>query len=224
MRPKRVARMRSYGVGDAAALDVAEDGHARLEAGRLLDLLAEPVADAALREQLVAELVDLALFLGSRELAALADDDDREVLAARVPAADLARDLVEVDRPLGDQDHVGAAGDAAVHRDPAGVPAHHLDDHDAVVRLGRRVEPVDRLGADRDGGVEAERVVGAREVVVDRLRDADDGELELAVERAQRRRGCPRRRSRRARRAARTSVRTCRRHRRPCTGSCSTCR
>jgi hypothetical protein len=40
---------------------------------------------------------------------------------------------------------VFSSGDAAVDGDPAGVAAHHLDDHDAVVRLGRRVQPVDRL-------------------------------------------------------------------------------
>ena len=63
-----------------------------------------------------------------------------------------------------------------------GVPAHHLDDHDAVVRLGRRVQPVDRLGRDRHRRVEAERVVGSREIVVDRLRHADDREVVLAEE------------------------------------------
>ena len=94
----------------------------------------------------------------------------------------LGAHLVDVDGPLGDQDHVGAARDAAVHGDPAGVAAHHLDHHDAVVRLGGRVQPVDRLGADRDRGVEAERVVGAGEVVVDRLRHPDDVDAELVVE------------------------------------------
>jgi hypothetical protein len=83
---------------------------------------------------------------------------------------------------LGDQDHVGAAGDAAHHRDPAGVTAHDLDDHDAVVRLGRGVEPVDRLGADRHRGVEAEGVVGSGQVVVDRLRHADDRQALLGVQ------------------------------------------
>ena len=58
--------------------------------------------------------------------------------------------------------------------DPAGVPAHHLDDHHAVVRLGGRVQPVDRVGDDLHGGLEAERHVGAAEVVVDRLRHAHD--------------------------------------------------
>ena len=44
------------------------------------------------------------------------------------------------------------------------------------------MEAVDRLGRDRDGGIEAERVVGAREVVVDRLRDTHDGEAVLAMQ------------------------------------------
>ena len=86
-----------------------------------------------------------------------------------------------------------------VQRDPAGVPAHHLDDQRPVVRLGRGVQPVDRLHRDVDRGVEAERVVGrgrgrcrwswARRRPARRRRRA-----------AWRRRGCPRRRSRSARR------------------------
>src|SRR5205823_8889768 len=63
------------GGGGAAALDVTEDGDACLEPGPVLDLLTQPFADATLREQLVAELVDLSLVLGARQLAALADDD-----------------------------------------------------------------------------------------------------------------------------------------------------
>ena len=62
------------------------------------------------------------------------------------------------------------------------VPAHHLDDHHAVVRLRGRVQAVDRLGRDRDGGVEAEGVVGRVQVVVDRLRNADDRKAVLGVE------------------------------------------
>jgi hypothetical protein len=41
------------------------------------------------------------------------------------------------------------------------------------------VEPVDRLGRDVDRGVEAEREVGGAEIVVDRLRHADDVDAEL---------------------------------------------
>src|SRR5207247_8785292 len=44
------------------------------------------------------------------------------------------------------------------------------------------VETVDRLRADEDGGVEAEGVVGRREVVVYRLRDADHRKVVLRIE------------------------------------------
>ena len=101
---------------------------------------------------------------------ALGDDDDREVRAALVAVRDAVADLVDVERLLGDEDDVGAAGEPGVRRDPARVPAHHLDDHHAVVALGGRVQAVDRVGRDLHRGVEAEREVGGREVVVDRLR------------------------------------------------------
>jgi hypothetical protein len=82
--------------------------------------------------------------------------------------------IENVERPLGHQDHVGAAGDAGVGGDPPGVAAHHLDDDHAVVRLGGGVQAVDRVGGDLHRGLEAEREVGPVEVVVDRLRHADD--------------------------------------------------
>ena len=63
-----------------------------------------------------------------------------------------------------------------------GVAAHHLDDHHAVVRLGRGVEAVDGLGGDLHGRVEAECHVGAAEVVVDRLRHAQHRQAVVAVQ------------------------------------------
>ena len=36
-------------------------------------------------------------------------------------------------RQLGDEDDVGAAGDAAVEGDPPGVTTHDLEDHGAVI-------------------------------------------------------------------------------------------
>src|SRR5688572_32740824 len=38
--------------------------------------------------------------------------------------------LFQIERDLRHQDHVGAAGDPAVQRDPPGVAAHHLDHDD----------------------------------------------------------------------------------------------
>jgi hypothetical protein len=66
-----------------------------------------------------------------------------------------------------------------VQGDPSGVAAHDLDHEGAVVALGRGVQPVDGLHRDVHRGVEAERVVGGVEVVVDGLGDPDDGDVEL---------------------------------------------
>src|SRR5215218_8592665 len=99
--------------------------------------------------------------------------------ASRPVRSSTSDDGVDVERVLGDEDDVGTAGHARVQRDPAGVPAHDLDDEGAVVAVAGGVQPVDRLHRDTDGGVEAERVVGGVEVVVDGLRDADDGEPRL---------------------------------------------
>ena len=83
---------------------------------------------------------------------------------------------VVAERDLGDEDDVGAARDAAVERDPAGEPPHHLDHHHAPVALGRRVQPVDGHRHAVDGGGEPEGEDGAADVVVDRLGHADDGD------------------------------------------------
>ena len=85
-------------------------------------------------------------------------------------------DAIQIDLELGHQNRVCARRDPGVGGDPTLCAAHHLDNHDPVVRLGRRREPVERLGRDRDGRVEAERHVRPGDVVVDRLRDADDSE------------------------------------------------
>ena len=114
-------------------------------------------------------------------LGALGDDDDRRELGF-VAAADELADPLDVEGLLRDQDQVGAAGEPGVEGDPAGVAAHHLDDQHPVVAVGGRVQAVDRLHRDVDRGVEAEGVVGGAEVVVDRLRHADDLQAVLLVQ------------------------------------------
>ncbi len=79
------------------------------------------------------------------------------------------------------QDHVGAAGDAGLQRDPTGVAPHHFDDHDALVRFRGGVQAIDRVGRERHRGVESEAAGRPDNVVVDRLRHADDGDA-LQVE------------------------------------------
>ena len=97
-------------------------------------------------------------------------------------ADESAAELVDVERDLGDQHRRRSPGDPRMGSDPPGVAAHHLDEHHPVVALGGRVQAVDRIGGDLHGGVEAERQVGTDDVVVDRLRHADDRQAELGVQ------------------------------------------
>src|SRR3712207_7055212 len=51
----------------------------------------------------------------------------------------------EIERVLGDQDHVGAACDPGLDRDPPGAASHHLEEHQSVVALGRSEEHTSEL-------------------------------------------------------------------------------
>ena len=105
---------------------------------------------------------------------ALRDDHDAEAGAPLVALAQPYGDAGEIERHFGDEDGVGAAGHARVQRNPPRVASHDFDDDDAAMGLGGRVQTVDRVGGERHRGVEAEAVGGADDVVVDRLRHADD--------------------------------------------------
>ena len=185
------------------------------------------VADAA--EAHVAELVLLAALQRERALPrhrALGDHDDREVGTVAVTVLDARAHLVDVERHLGHEHDVGAAGHARVDGDPPRVAAHHLHHHHPVVALGGGVQPVDGVGGDLHRGLEPEGEVGGARGRCrsswarppPRRRPRRRGE--------RRRRACPRRRSRPGRRCAR--ARGCRgrapRRRRTGTGWCAKCR
>ena len=75
---------------------------------------------------------------------------------------------------LGNQNHISATGDAAVHGDPSCVASHDLYHHDALVRFGSSVEAVNGFHRCIDCGVEAETEVGSTQVVVNRLGNTHD--------------------------------------------------
>jgi hypothetical protein len=154
---------------------VAENDRLGLLAEAALQLVSERRADAL--EALVAELVDLAVAVVHGALGgvrALGHAHDCELLPACEAFLDHRDQVGRVEGPLGQADAVGAGRHAGLQGDPAGVPAHDLDDHHALVGLGRGLEAVHRLRGDAHRRVEAERTVRRRDVVVDRLRDADD--------------------------------------------------
>src|ERR1043165_5923452 len=125
------------GRGRAAALRVAEVGVARVNPRAPLDLQREVEADAAeptLTVNLLLRRVVEEVFFGMR-VRVLRDDDDGEGAAALLGVAQKLADARDAEGVFGDEYHVCAAGDAAVGRDPTGVAAHDLDDHDAMARI-----------------------------------------------------------------------------------------
>ena len=153
-------------VGGAAALDMAEDGYARLHADGIVDLFADV-----------------------HRAAGAFGHDDHEVGVAGEAGILNALDnvLLEVDRVLGHEDGRGTDGDADVQRQEACVSAHDLDHGAALVGLHGVAQLVDALDGGVAGGVEADGVVGAAHVVIDgggdaHHRDAEAGELERTAE------------------------------------------
>jgi len=104
----------------------------------------------------------------------ISDHDDAESGTSSLAVAETHRHFVHVVRNLWNQDHVGSAGDAAVERNPPGVAAHHFDNHDPAMGFGRGVQSIDRIGCEVDSRIESETARRPDDVVVDRLRDADE--------------------------------------------------
>src|SRR5581483_2910565 len=99
---------------------------------------------------------------------------DGEGLPAALAALDEVADILEFERDFGDEDDVGAAGDAGFERDPAGIAAHNFHHHDAVMRLSGGEELVNGLNTGVQRGIEAEGDIGGGEVVVNGLGNAYD--------------------------------------------------
>ena len=171
------------GAGGAAPLDVAQHDGARFDARALLDELGQVLADASQLD--VAEGIE-ALVLCDRPALALteggtlADGDDGVTppVGSR-PGLDHPEEAVEVDGLLGQENGVGATGDAGVPDHPTRVAAHDLHHQTSVVRAGGGVEAVDGLRGDGDGGVEPYGELGGIKVVVDGLGAAYGGHAQL---------------------------------------------
>ena len=161
--------------GATAALHVAGDADAGLHSGLLLDGGGDAVGGGG-----VARLgalggpllpLHLGLFLVH---GALGHRDDGEVGALLSAALYGVADAVDVVGHFGQQDDVRAARDAGVEGQPASLVAHDLDAHHAAVAACSGMDAIDNVGGDVHSGVEAEGDVGAVDVVVDGLGQADD--------------------------------------------------
>ena len=136
-----------------------------------------PLSRAWPKESTCVALGRLAADFG--QLGAFSDHDDAVLLAVVVVVSENSADMIQIDGLLGNQHDMRSAGNARSQRDPAGVASHHFADDDAVVRLGGGVQSIDRFGGDHHRRIEAEADVGAVEVVVDGLGNANAGHAGL---------------------------------------------
>ena len=153
----------------AAALHVAEHGHARVDA----QILDDDVAHVLGRDG-VAVAVD----------GALGHDHDVEPVADLAlkgqPLAQLVLPAV-LGRILRYHDPVGVAGQAGRQRQVAAVATHHLHDEATLVAQRRGRDGVHRLDDTMQRGVGADGHVRAAEVVVDRADQTHDVQERVLV-------------------------------------------
>ena len=101
---------------------------------------------------------------------------DAEIAALLAPAPDGFRDLAHLIGNLRQQNDIRSAGDARAQREPARAVSHDFGHHDAVVAVGGAVEPVDGFGGNPQRRVKADRGVGHRHIIVNRLGQRQDAQ------------------------------------------------
>src|SRR6266550_3586106 len=82
------------------------------------------------------------------------DYDDRKGTALFFALVQQGTNTRDSKRVLGNKNRIRSASHSTVSRDPSRVSAHHFDYHYAVMGLGCRMQTVNGIGNDRDGGVE----------------------------------------------------------------------
>ena len=150
--------------GGTAALHVAEDRHARVLTGALLDRVGDQLG-----RQLVAVAVVRALCHQDDGLAAAGLTAEAQVLSQVVLPA-------RTRRVLGRKHVVGAACDSRHQGQVAAVASHDLDDERALVRGRRAGQLVDGIQDAVQRSVRTNRHIRAHHIVIDRADEADDDE------------------------------------------------
>jgi len=188
VRAKPLAVNRVVGIGGRGANDVAgvdvPDVHLDAAAFEILgDFCFEEDADVAVN--LIAGSVDAA-GVGYQILSGAFGDEDDGVVTIENPAFEMREQAVgafEVEGQLGNEDEIDVVNSkGCVRGDEAGLPAHNLDDADAVDGAeGLDVRGRDGVNGFGDGGLEAERFLNETQIVIDCFRYTDDGDSQAAL-------------------------------------------
>ena len=140
----------------------------------------QPLADAGMGWSIVG-LVGRVVGLPGR----LGNHDQRRGAAGMAQAGNALNDIGEPPAHFGQEHDVGASGDAGGDGDMAGVAAHHLQHHDAVVAGAGRLQAVERFGGDGHRRRIADGALGAADVIIDGFRHADEGQARRRQQPAQ---------------------------------------
>src|SRR5436190_24275966 len=99
-----------------------------------------------------------------RKCCALRNYHDAEIASPGMPQADGLSNFIDIEGALGNQDHIGAAGNPAVDGDPTSIATPYFHHHDAVVSFRSGMHAVDGLSDHVDRGIESESVISAGQV------------------------------------------------------------
>jgi len=87
--------------------------------------------------------------------------------------------MLDIEFVFGNDAAIGGTGHGGKHGGEAGVAAEDFEDHEALVGAGGGAQAVDHLDGARDARAEADTVVGAGDVIVHGLGNANDLEAFL---------------------------------------------
>lgn len=109
-------------------------------------------------------------------------DDNVGMFPVRTAAVDAAHHVLHIIGDFGNNNDLRAARNTRMQSNIAAATPHDFHDADALVRGHRVAQLIDDVETGVHGGIEAERVIGIFEVVVDRAGNADRGNAVLVAE------------------------------------------
>src|SRR4030095_6920679 len=151
---------------------MTENACSNLLAGSLGDFGSDDFGDAA--EAVFSARGGMTMLSAGAWGGSLGHHAHRTLCPTLVTTHDLLCDFVIVKGNLRDEDHVRSPGKSAVESDPSGVPPHNFKDHDTIVRRRRGMQSIQRVGHAGNRRIKAKGHRGRFEIVIDRLRNADD--------------------------------------------------
>src|SRR5215813_2667088 len=129
----------------AAPLQVAQYHAANLSTGQSLELHPAIYTDSTKTRRMICITLVLIDSFVTYLHGAFRYHNYAEVGSGFIARSDFAGDGLHRELDLRNENHIGAPGDARMQRNPAGIPAHHLEDHHAFVRLSRGMQPIKRF-------------------------------------------------------------------------------